>query len=100
MALGSAAFSAANWALTADLAPPAEAARFLGLANLGTAGAAAAAGLFGPLVDWANGRDQGAGYTALFALATVAFVASMAPLRAVAAAPTPVALAGAPEIIS
>jgi MFS family permease len=100
MALGSAAFSAANWALTADLAPPAEAARFLGLANLGTAGAAAAAGLFGPLVDWANGRDQGAGYTALFALATVAFIGSLAPLRAVVAAPTPGALAGSPETIA
>jgi MFS family permease len=100
MALGSAAFSAANWALTADLAPPAEAARFLGLANLGTAGAAATAGLFGPLVDWANGRDHGAGYTALVALAIVAFVTSMAPLRAVAAAPTSVALAGSPETIS
>jgi MFS family permease len=98
MALGSAAFSAANWALTADLVPPAEAARFMGLANFGTAGAAAAAGLFGPLVDWANGRDPGAGYTALFALAAVAFIASAVPLRAVVAtAPTPVALAGSLE---
>jgi MFS family permease len=98
MALGSAAFSAANWALTADLVPPAEAARFMGLANFGTAGAAAAAGLFGPLVDWANGRDLGTGYTALFALAAVAFIASVVPLRAVVVtAPAPLALAGSPE---
>ena len=41
MALGSAAFAAANWALTADVAPPHEAARFLGLANIGTTGAEA-----------------------------------------------------------
>jgi Na+/melibiose symporter-like transporter len=101
MALGSAAFSAANWALTADLVPPAEAARFMGLANFGTVGAAAVAGLFGPLVDWANGRDLGAGYTVLFALAAVTFIASAVPLRAVAAtAPAPLALAGSPEALS
>jgi MFS family permease len=98
MALGSAAFSAANWALTADLAPPVEAARFMGLANVGTAGAAAAAGLFGPLLDWANGRDPGSGYTALFVLAAVAFITSVVPLRAVAAnAAAPLALAGSPK---
>ncbi len=101
MALGSAAFSAANWALTADLVPPTEAARFMGLANFGTAGAAAAAGLFGPLVDWANGRNPGAGYTALFVLAAVAFIASAVPLHAVVAtAPIPVALAGSPKGLS
>jgi MFS family permease len=66
MALGSAAFSSANWALSADLAPPAEAARFLGLANIGTAGAVAAAGLFGPLVDGLNNTTPGTGYLALF----------------------------------
>jgi Na+/melibiose symporter-like transporter len=76
MALGSAAFAAANWALTADVVPLDEAARFFGLANVGTAGAAAAAGLFGPLVDWGNGLAPGAGYTALFAAAGLAFIAS------------------------
>lgn len=73
MAVGSAAFAGANWALTADLAPPEEAARFLGLANVGTAGAAAAAGLLGPVVDALNGASPGAGYLALFAAAAVAF---------------------------
>jgi MFS family permease len=98
MALGSAAFSAANWALTADLVPVDEAARFMGLANFGTAGAAAAAGLFGPLVDWANGRNESTGYTALFVLAAVAFIASVVPLRAVVAtALTPLALAASRE---
>ena len=83
MAFGSSAFAAANWALTADVAPPDEAARFLGLANIGTAGAAAAAGLFGPLVDWGNGATPGMGYTALFAAAGVAFIASALAVRGV-----------------
>jgi len=83
MALGSAAFAGANWALTADLAPSGEAARFFGLANIGTAGAAAAAGLFGPLVDWGNARAPGAGYTALFIVAALACAASILPLRGI-----------------
>jgi MFS family permease len=81
MALGSAAFSSANWAFSADLAPPEEAARFLGLANFGTAGAVAAAGLFGPLVDGLNHVEPGLGYSALFVSA-----AALALLSGVAAA--------------
>lgn len=73
MALGSAAFSAANWALTSDLVPPGEGARFMGVANFGTAGAAAAAGLFGLVVDKANASIAGAGYPALFVLSAAAF---------------------------
>ncbi|HEX8219859.1 MAG TPA: MFS transporter [Chloroflexia bacterium] len=76
MAAGTAAFAGANWALTADLVPAEEAARFFGLANFGTAGAAAAAGLAGPLVDWANGAQPGLGYIALFAFAALMFAAS------------------------
>jgi MFS family permease len=87
MALGSAAFASANWALTADLVPAEQAAHFFGLANFGTAGAAAAAGLFGPLIDWANGQAGGSGYTLLFGLAAVLFVATILPLRKVAATP-------------
>lgn len=82
MALGSAAFASANWALTADMAPTAEAARFFGLANFGTAGALAMAGLFGPLIDWANGVTPGSGYRVLFIGASLAFAASaLAALR-------------------
>jgi MFS family permease len=81
MALGSAAFASANWAATADLAPPDQAGRFFGLANIGTAGAAAAAGLFGPLVDWLNGRIDGSGYPFLFILAALTFLASALTLR-------------------
>ena len=84
MALGAAAFSSANWAFTADLVPPAEAARFMGLANAGTAGAVAAAGLFGPLVDWGNSLAIGLGYKLLFACAAAAFASSALPARGVA----------------
>jgi MFS family permease len=87
MALGSAAFAGANWALTADLIPPAESARFMALANFGTAGAAAAAGLLGPLVDWANGITPGAGYAALFIFAALAFAGSALALRGMVTQP-------------
>ena len=81
LAIGSAAFSTGNWALTADLAPKDEAARFLALANFGTAGAAALAGLFGLLIDLGNRLDAGAGFTALFAAAAIAFIASALVVR-------------------
>lgn len=83
MSLGTATFVGANWALTADVVPKERAAHFFGLANVGTAGATAAAGLFGPLVDWANAAHPGGGYTVLFSLAAFAFVVSGAVLGAV-----------------
>jgi MFS family permease len=51
MSLGSAAFVSANWAATTDLTTPATAGRVMGIANIGTGGAAAFAGLLGPVVD-------------------------------------------------
>jgi MFS family permease len=81
MSAGSAAFAGANWALTTELTPPHEAARFMGLANFGTAGGAAAAGLLGPLVDWGNTLSPGQGYTLLFLAAAAAFLASILLLR-------------------
>lgn len=51
MAIGSAAFGAGNWATLADASAGPRSGRLLGIANFGTAGAAAAAGLFGPVVD-------------------------------------------------
>jgi MFS family permease len=83
MGVGSAAFAGANWAMTADLAPREEAGRFFALANFGTAGAAAAAGLFGPLVDAADRLSAGAGYPALFLACALAFGASIAAVRRV-----------------
>jgi MFS family permease len=84
MGLGSAAFAGANWALTADLVPEGEGGRFFALANFGTAGATAAAGLFGPLVDWGNRSQPELGYTLLFGLATGSYLASLIALRRVA----------------
>jgi MFS family permease len=80
MSLGTAAFASANWAMTTELIPPGEAARFMGLANFGTAGGAAAAGLLGPLVDWGNAMADGRGFTFLFVAAALAFGVSTIPL--------------------
>jgi MFS family permease len=76
LAFGSAAFSVANWALSADFAPPEEAARFLALANFGTAGAAAVAGIFGSLIDFGNQFASGTGYNLLFITAAAVFLTS------------------------
>jgi MFS family permease len=51
MSLGTAGFSAGNWAAITDIVPAGDAGRLMGLANIGTGGAAACAGLLGPLID-------------------------------------------------
>jgi MFS family permease len=81
MSIGSAAFAGGSWALIADLAPKQESARYFGLANFSTAGAAACAGLFGPVIDWAEFISPGNGYSVLFIAAALAFLASALPLR-------------------
>jgi MFS family permease len=81
LSLGSAFFSAGSWALLADLVPKDESARYFGLANLSTAGAAAAAGLFGPLMDAAGRIAPGSGYSVLFMAAALAFLAGILPMR-------------------
>jgi MFS family permease len=68
MAVGSAAFGSASWALLADVSPSPRAGGLLGVANLGTAGAAAAAGAFGALIDRV-------GFGPAFGLAAVCSVA-------------------------
>jgi MFS family permease len=81
MSLGSAAFAGGSWALLADLVPKDRSARFFGLANFSTAGSAAAAGLFGPVIDWAERVSPGTGFSVLFVLASVAFLTSALPLK-------------------
>ena len=81
MSLGSAAFAGGSWAWMADLVPRQEPARFFGLANFSTAGSAAAAGLFGPVIDGVERISPGMGYSVLFILAGIAFLASVLPLR-------------------
>lgn len=81
MSLASAAFAGGSWALLTDWIPRDQSARYFGMANIGTAGAAAVAGLFGPLMDWADLLSPGSRYTVLFAAAALAFGASALPLR-------------------
>jgi MFS family permease len=78
VALGNAAFTTANWAMLTDTVPAGEAARHMGLANLGTAGAAAAAGLLGPVADLGNRAATGWGYTMLLLAAAGLMLASAA----------------------
>lgn len=81
MSLGSAAFAGGSWALLADVVPKQQSARFFGLANFSTAGAAAAAGLFGPVIDWGEQSSPGMGFSILFILAAIAFITSALPLK-------------------
>ncbi len=78
MALGSAAFGAGSWALLTDVTPSGEAGRLMGLGNLATAGAAAVAGLAGPIIDAANAYGAGAGFVAVLTFAALAALAACA----------------------
>lgn len=89
-------FLSANWAWAADLVPPEEAGRYLGLSNLATAGASAVSRLLaGPLVDGGNALRSGLGYNMLFTLLALGMFAGTALLAGVpetrAAPPEPVA---------
>jgi hypothetical protein len=93
MALGSAAFNAGSWAALADLTAAPGAGRLLGLANLGTAGAAAMAGAFGPIIDAGNGASPGTGYLLAFELSAACALAGgllawrLVPRRAAVSSP-------------
>lgn len=87
MSLGTAAFVPANWAATTRLVAPADAGRLMGIANLGTGLAAAAAGILGPLIDTA-------GFAPALLVAALASLAAVLPLSA-ASLPRPVPEASA-----
>ncbi len=78
-------YLAANWALATELVPRFRAARYLGIANIATAGGSFAARFAGgALIDPINRLtgDPTAGYTALYSLTLLAFlVAGLAVLR-------------------
>ena len=78
-------FLTANWALLNQLAPQAEAGKFMGLTNLATAGGGALARLFGPAIDGLNLLQPGAnlGYSFLFISSAVFAVLSAFILRKV-----------------
>lgn len=73
LGLGIGLFLTANWALLNQLAPAAEAGKFLGLTNLATAGAGALGRLEGPFIDLLNNLRPGAwwGYSGLFLFGAV-----------------------------
>ena len=89
-------FLSANWAWAADLVPPNEAGRYLGLSNLATAGASAVSRLLaGPLVDGGNALRSGLGYNVLFTVLALGMFIGTALLAGVpetrAAQPEPLA---------
>jgi len=77
--MGVGSFLSASWALATDIVPHAEAARYLGIANIATCiGSGAARLLGGVLIDPINKLlgSSSLGYLSLFILATICFLAS------------------------
>jgi MFS family permease len=76
--VGIGAFLTASWALAADIVPQAEAARYLGIANIATCiGSGVARLLGGVLIDPINKvLGSGSGYLLLYSLAALCFLAS------------------------
>lgn len=77
--MGIGAFLSASWALATDIVPQAEAARYLGIANIATCiGSGVARLLGGVLIDPINRLlgSSSLGYLSLFILATFCFLAS------------------------
>jgi MFS family permease len=73
MSIGTAIFVTANWASLTDLAPAEDAGRLMGVANIGTGGAAACAGLLGPAIDaW--------GFAPALVLAMASALVALVPL--------------------
>ncbi len=68
------AFSSTNWALATDLVIKGKEARYLGLANMATAGAGALAGFIGPLIDHYEIVRTGLGYQIMLFSCLVFFI--------------------------
>ena len=70
-------FLSANWALVTDIVPRREAARYLGIANIATAGGSAVARFLGGImidpINTLTGTSS-AGYFALYSLAIISFI--------------------------
>jgi MFS family permease len=78
------AWQSANWALITDIVPAAHAARYLGLANIATAGGSLVGRSAGALlVDPLNrlAESQSVGYLALYSLTLVMFLLSAWAVR-------------------
>lgn len=72
--IGMGLFGSANWAWAIDLTPPGQAAHFLGLTNIATAGASVVTALFGPIISLLNAQEPGRGFTFMFGVALVGFL--------------------------
>jgi Na+/melibiose symporter-like transporter len=67
-------FNSANWALATDFAPAGEEARYLGVANMATAGGAVLARVIGPGIDFFNAREALSGYTFMLLMCLAYFI--------------------------
>ena len=79
LGLGVGAFLSADWAMLTDLVPRAEAARYLGIANIAAAGGSATARFLGGVVIDPVSKLTGAawaGYAAVFGMAMIGFLVS------------------------
>jgi MFS family permease len=82
--LASGLFMTINWALGAELAPAAEAGRYLGVSNLAGAGAGmVGAGIGGVLADYLNAYQPGLGYFAIFSCYGILLLLSVVSLAGV-----------------
>ncbi len=75
--IGVGIFFAANWAWATDLISQRDAARYLGISNLATAGSGVIASIGGPRIDIGNRQSFGAGYQIVFAIGAVWFLLSI-----------------------
>jgi len=84
MGIGLGIFLSVNWAIANDMVPRDNAAKYMGLTNIATAGSAAVARLEGPMTDALNNAAPGQwwGWTALFAIsALLMFLYAIALLK-------------------
>lgn len=72
------AFNSTNWALATDLVPEGEEARYLGIANMATAGGAALARAIGPAIDFFNNQSAGLGYNFMLMVCLAYFIVGAA----------------------
>ncbi|MDD4923260.1 MAG: MFS transporter [Dehalococcoidales bacterium] len=68
-------FSSTNWAMAIDMLSKGEEARYLGIANMATAGAGALARLIGPVIDFFEKQSLGMGYQVMLFTCLVFFIA-------------------------
>ena len=82
MGVGLGIFLSVNWAIANDMAPKEDAAKYMGLTNIATAGSAAVARLEGPMTDALNNATPGEwwGWTALFAVSALLMLLSAVAL--------------------